>query len=142
MALVSAEKFGVHASNTIHGEPLLASDGNGDLLDEAIEASVASAYETAVSADELARLIYHGASKDIATGQISRPPKVERTLELAQSFYDTYLFDTLVDRVEVVSRYAAALIEQLEALPELEVPMNEEYVKQYVGSIHDLALAA
>ncbi|GEM_PF-1537953 len=102
-----------------------------------------------VTEEELELLITSGAKKDIEQGEISFPPEIESALRLATEFYDTYLADISdLDRVEVIDRYVAKLIELLEAVSQSTDSEPEEAdkaepvdVATYVRKVHALALA-
>lgn len=142
MGLVEAKQFGVNAQQTRFGEPLMAQDGNGDLYEESTRILVPESYRVPVTPEEVSLLIYHGARRDIARRRLEYPPEVERALELAAEFYETYLYDMDMSRIEVIDRYTVALIEQLVTSDEVSRRADEEFVERYVRAVHGLSLAA
>ena len=137
MAYKSVKHYGAHTDRSIYGDHLLASDGSGMTYGEM---RIRNCPETnIVTPEELTVLIQACANKDILAGSITRPPQVERTLELAAEFYDVYLYDTSLDRVEVTDRYAVELITQLEAAEDSDYQPADEEVVEYVTTVHDAA---
>src|SRR5690606_25915672 len=72
---------------------------------------------------------------DIEVGDLTYPPDVEEVIRKASEFYDTYLYDTDVDRVDTTVRYVNALIKGLE--PQMEVDTREpsDRVEEYKHEI-------
>lgn len=135
MAYKSVKHYGAHTDRSIYGDRLLASDGNGMTYGEM---RIQNCPETnIVTPEELTILIQACANKDILAGNITRPPQVETTLELAAEFYDVYLYDTSLDRVEVTDRYAVELITQLEAAEDIDYQPAHEEVVEYVTTVHE-----
>jgi len=138
MAYKSAHRFGSHVSRTKYGEQLLASDGDGFTYGEM---TIRNAPEMrVVTPEELTLLISASAQKDIELGSITYPPKVPAALDLARDFFDTYLYDTDMDRVEVTDRYVVELITQLEAFEGTDYTPREEEVVRYVMTVHEAVL--
>lgn len=138
MAYKSIREYGSYDDRSVYGDVLLASDGNGMTYDS--ELSVQGDQEFGiVTPEELLLLIEAGAKNDISHGTFTHPPQVEATLSLATQFYDTYLCDTTLDRVEVIDRYATELITQLEAARNTLYAPKEAEVTEYVRAVHEEA---
>lgn len=113
----------------------MANDGDGMTYGEMAIKNVQENH--IVTPEELSLLIGAGAKRDIEVGSITHPPKVETTLALAADFFDTYLYDTDLDRIEVTDRYAVELITQLEASEDIAYAPREEEVIEYVTTVHE-----
>lgn len=136
MAYKSSTYYGSHNMRSRLGENLMASDGNGMTYGE-LTVHESNYENNLVTPEELTMLIEACASKDIELGSITRPPKVETTLDLAANFFETYLYDTELDRVEVTDRYAAELITQLESSEDIKYTPRHEEVEEYVIHVHE-----
>lgn len=142
MSTVSAKEFGNKVRFTGYGEYLKANDGDGMLKGETLTAGEQDVYFATDS--EVLAAARHAAAKDIEYGSVTYPPSIERTLELADDFYATYLFDSGYDRVEAKDRYVAMVIELLEQKQkegaDVRAFESEEAVRDYVESVHSQAL--
>lgn len=94
-----------------------------------------------VTAEELDLLVDCGVRKDMEVDDLSYPPEVEEVVKKAAEFFETYLADTNVNRVDVTDRYVAALIDELEARQGQPVKSPED-LEAYVMSVHSVAEAS
>lgn len=95
-------------------------------------------YVFPVAPDELHQLIEASVARDIAADTLTYPPDPEQTLRLATEFYETYLYDTGLDKVEVIDRYIVGLIEALEAQHGDNFTYEEPVVVQLFDKVHAL----
>lgn len=127
-----------------HGDVPRSSDHlPGNLLEGELTVVQSAEGPTAlelVTEEELSTLIHHGVMHDIELNQLTYPPAVDEVVRKASEFYEVYLQDTNTDRVEVIDRYVAGLIDSLEELNSLNLP--DEEVEEYVIKAHNRIISA
>lgn len=151
MANLSAESLGLPLDEPEWGDAFIDKDaGKGPENDLYLD--VAGDFNL-VTEDELNLYIDHNATRDVEFRNITFPPDVEVTLRLANEFYDTYLADTDIDKVDAIDRYCVALIEKVVAQAKKDAEQNpslapvieealdefEQEVVEYVRVVHNAA---
>lgn len=92
-----------------------------------------------VSEQDRDQLIDHSVAAVVESGTISHPPTLEddlMMLRLATEFYETYLFDTQFDKVDIENRYIARLIEALDEKHQHHTPV--EAARELFARVHAL----
>lgn len=138
MAERYASQYGNNTDVSRYRDILTAQDGNGDTFGEQPNV-VWHAEMFPVTQEEVELLARHSARKDVEFGNISFPPDLEVALKLANNFFDTYLCDTGENRIEMIDRYVAVLIEELADNERAQSLDDEDKIKQYVYAVHEQA---
>ena len=102
--------YGVRSKYSRFGEVLLARSGDGMLTDERI---AVEQFESIVTPEEADLVVVHCIKKDIEMKSLNRPLDVEDTLRLGNEMFDTYFYDSNLERKEMVSLYANLITSQL-----------------------------
>ena len=141
MAVQLATRYGVHNRTSNYGEELLANDGNGDLYDPDGPTPGDLPIDTqALLRDKYLKEAFfelrYVAEECVERGELTYPPSIEDTLELANIVYLERYANSGLPRTELIDFLVAALIECLEAR---KVQLDEKVVEDYVRTVHEAA---
>ncbi len=109
-----------------------------DGIDNSLTIYVGEDYQVPVTPEELHMLVAARVQQDLERNNLSYPPDAEQMLQLGTDFYDTYLNDTTENKVEIIDRYMAALIEALELKHGDDFRFAPDVVHELLDSVHEL----